>query len=246
MDTSTDMAGKGFDRLWDDFYARFEDRYRGSEDEMTARFRQRFTARLAAHAARFPGGRVHDLGCGRGEFLDVCKEAGFTTFGADLSGVFVDTCKRKGHTVEVRDLLSYLVSRTDDSAALIGSFHVVEHCPPEYFLRAIREAHRVLAPGGVLVVETPNINSMFVAARQFYLDPTHMRPVHPDFLQFMFEDAGFVDLELVGHAPLPAPACAHLSDALEGEASKEAAKIEHWLYGPQDILCFGTKRSPAS
>jgi O-antigen chain-terminating methyltransferase len=241
MDPHIDTPAQGFDRLWDDFYARFEERYRGSEEAMAERFRHRFAGRLLEHAKRFPGGRVHDLGCGRGEFLDVCREAGFTTCGVDLSGVFVEQCRVKGHEVDVRDLLSYLATRTDGSAAVIGSFHVVEHCPPEYFLRAIREAYRVLAPGGFLVIETPNTYSMFVAARQFYLDPTHLRPVHPEFLQFMYEDAGFRNIELVGHAPLPSPPRACLSAALTGEASVEAQKIEEWLYGPQDIQCFGTK-----
>lgn len=170
-----------------------------------------------------------DLGCGRGEFLSIARDYGFTAKGIDFNKEAVARCVDQGFEVTCGDLLSSMTKSPNDSCQLLTSFHVVEHCSAKYVLEVFREAYRILATDGLFVVETPSLYSLWASARQFYLDPTHERPVHPEFLRFMGEDIGFRDIQLMEFDEAEGP------DIATFPGGDEVEPLKKWLYGPMDL-----------
>jgi O-antigen chain-terminating methyltransferase len=169
-------------------YVEFEARFRGTSDEIERR--------LTRYLPLFDGtGEVLDLGCGRGEALDLLGRNGISARGVDASERMVEICRSRGLRAEAGDAAEVLARTAAGSLRGVVSFHVVEHLRPEVVERLVRLAFRALTPGGVLALETPNPLSLVVAARNFWLDPTHLRPVHPDALQSLCERAGFGSVE---------------------------------------------------
>jgi O-antigen chain-terminating methyltransferase len=170
-------------------YGRFADRFRGSEDYV--RNGQRF------YVPYFAGrGNVLDLGCGRGEFLDLMREAGVNARGVDTSRGSVDLCHYKGLNAEVADLFTHLADLPELSLDGIFCSQVVEHLPPERLPELIRLASSRLEPGGVMATETPNPECLAIFASHFYLDPTHARPVPHALLAFYMEEYGLGRIEV--------------------------------------------------
>ena len=170
-------------------YGRFADRFRGSEDYV--RNGQRF------YVPYFSGrGNVLDLGCGRGEFLDLMREAGVKARGVDTSRESVDLCRYKGLSADVADLFTHLADLPELSLDGIFCSQVVEHLPPERLPELIRLASSRLEPGGVMAVETPNPECLAIFASHFYLDPTHARPVPHALLAFYMEEYGLGRIEV--------------------------------------------------
>lgn len=181
-------AASGFD------YARFEERFRG--DEAYVSTNQEF------YLPYFEGARrVVDLGCGRGELLALLTERGVDVAGVDLDPEALAACREKGLTVEQADLFDFLTRQADESWDGIVSAHVVEHIPPLELPRLMELAHRKLRPEGVLALETPNPRCLAIFAGDFYLDPTHQRPVPPALLDFLLREAGFGRVETVERHP---------------------------------------------
>lgn len=172
------------------FYRAFEDRYRGSRAEIGARLAAYapFLRPLAALAAP---ARALDLGCGRGEWLELLAEHGLAGHGVDLDAGMLEACRERGLDVELGDALACLRAQPAASLALVSAFHLVEHLPFELMQELIAEARRVLLPGGLLILETPNPENLTVGATSFYLDPTHQRPLPPALLDFAVGFAGF-------------------------------------------------------
>ncbi len=165
-------------------YLELEKRYRGTEGEIAER--------LAAYLPFLRGkGEVLDLGCGRGEALAVLTAAGIAARGIDTSARMVATCRQRGLEAEEGDLFAGLAAVPLATLGGVVSFHVIEHLEATALDRLVRLAFRALQPGGVLVLETPNPLSLVVAARNFWLDPTHRRPVHPESLALSCRLAGF-------------------------------------------------------
>jgi len=178
----------------DEKYLEFEDRFRGREEDIAER--------LEPYLEILQGrGEVLDLGCGRGEALAVMSERGITCSGVDSNVEMVDRCREKGYQAEVGDLFTALAARGEASLGGIVSFHVIEHLPTADLERLTRLAWRALAPGGVLVLETPNPLSVVVGASRFWIDPTHKRPVHPESLKTMLELTGFDPVERIDLQP---------------------------------------------
>lgn len=118
-----------------------------------------------------------DLGCGRGEWLQLLTDHGFVVSGVDIDNGMLQAAREKGFDVTLGDLLGYLESLADDSISVLSAFHVLEHIPFEDIQVFFKEAMRVLVPGGVLIAETPNPENIDVANSIFYLDHTHLRPI---------------------------------------------------------------------
>ena len=170
-------------------YARFAERFRGSEDYVKKG--QRF------YLPYFTGRReVLDIGCGRGEFLELMREAGVPARGIDLSRESVEVCRRKGLQADAADLYTHLADLPEASLDGIFSAQVVEHLPPERLPDMIRLAASRLERDGVLAIETPNPECLAIFASHFYLDPTHARPVPHALLSFYMEEYGLGGIEV--------------------------------------------------
>jgi len=226
---STELA-----RAWrEQEYLELEERYRGTQEEIADRF--------DVYLEYLPGsGKVLDLGCGRGETLEVLGSAGYEARGVDLSGQMVALCREKGLQAEEGDLLAVLEAQDEGSLTAVVSLHVIEHLPPPVIERLVRLSWRALEPGGVLILETPNPLSLVVAARNFWLDPTHQRPVHPESLEALLRSVGFDDLERLelrafdDAERLPEIAL----DGLDA-ATRELADRVNRLRDQMDALVFG-------
>ena len=177
-------------------YVDLELRHRGSEAEIAER--------IAAYLPYFSeGSKVLDLGCGRGEALDVLHSENISVHGIDSSGEMVARCLEKGLSAERADLFDYLEGVDEGSLGGVVSFHVIEHLPPESLAKLVRLAWRALHAGGVLILETPNPLSLVMSARNFWVDPTHVRPVHPAGLENTFRAAGFEPVHRIDLHPFP-------------------------------------------
>lgn len=177
-------------------YLALERRFRGTEEEIAERI-SRYLPWLEGR------GEALDLGCGRGEALELFTRHGIPARGVDSSASMVEECRRKGLEAEVEDLFQALVVTPAGTLGAVVSFHVIEHLPAESLDRLVRLAWGALQPGGVLILETPNPLSVVVAARNFWLDPTHRRPVHPESLKLSYEQAGFDPVERLDLRPFP-------------------------------------------
>jgi O-antigen chain-terminating methyltransferase len=179
------LAGAIADR----HYLELERRHRGTPAEIRER--------LAVYLPLLAGKRdVVDLGCGRGEALALLREHGLNAAGVDESTEMVRRCREQGLDAATGEALAFLRARPAASLDGVVSFHVIEHLPREILDALVRESWRVLRPGGILVLETPNPLSITVAASHFWRDPTHLRPLHPDALRLLAEQAGFASVEI--------------------------------------------------
>jgi len=171
-------------------YADFERRFRGSSAEISARL-----AKYILHFAA--GGEVLDIGCGRGEFLALLRESGRRPLGLDLSDSMLEEARERGLEAIKADALQFLQGRPDDSLDGVFSSQVIEHFEPEYLRRVIAECFRVMRPGAVLLLETINPLSLFALSRIYFLDPTHQRPLHPEYMRYLLENSGFHAVEIL-------------------------------------------------
>jgi SAM-dependent methyltransferase len=173
-------------------YLAIEDRFRGDPAFVRERQKRYLATVEAAVDADRP---LLDLGCGRGEWLGLLADAEIPARGIDSNATCVGECIAAGLDASYDDLVGFLAASEDDSVGAITMFHVVEHLPFATLDHVLAECARVLAPGGVLVAETPNALNLRVAATTFWLDPTHVRPLHPMLLRLLGERAGFARIE---------------------------------------------------
>jgi SAM-dependent methyltransferase len=172
------------------FYKAFEDVYRGPREEVASRLRQ-YLPFLQPLKAATGQPKAVDLGCGRGEWLELLDSLGFEYEGIDVDQDMLETCRAIGLNARKEDAHDYLELQPDESLDLVTAFHVIEHMTFDQMSAVIANAFRVLRPGGLLILETPNPENLVVATLSFYLDPTHIRPVPPLLLQFYVEYSGF-------------------------------------------------------
>jgi O-antigen chain-terminating methyltransferase len=177
--------------MYDKLYLDFESLYRGTRqqvgDALTA-----YADLLAppAGSARTPPGAI-DLGCGRGEMVRYLGQLGYAATGVDLNRVAVDCCLAEGLRAVHADALSYLEQVAPGSVPVITSLHLVEHLSHEELFRLLQAALKALAPGGLLLLETPNPRLLLVGAGDFYRDFTHVKPLFPDTLRFLLDYFGY-------------------------------------------------------
>jgi O-antigen chain-terminating methyltransferase len=219
---------------YDSLYAAFEDVFRGSREEIKAK-QSVYLPLLREHKIGSPKMPILDLGCGRGEWLELLKEDSLQASGIDCNETAVQYCKSAGLDVIYGDALSSLGTLRDASIGAVTSFHMIEHLPFEVTLALVDEALRVLKTGGILILETPNPQNMLVGAHTFYLDPTHLRPLPSAMLRFFVEARGFCNVHV--RELNPYPASMRLADDGKGLASR----LNDYLYGPQDYSVIGQK-----
>jgi SAM-dependent methyltransferase len=212
-------------------YAAFEDTFRGSFELIKDRAREYLGDVLAVEHS----GTVLDVGCGRGEWLEVLKEAGIEAYGVDLEEEFVMRCVDRGLDARREDALRHLSVLAEQSLAAVTAFHLVEHLPTGMIVELIDLSARALPPGGLLIIETPNPENLVVGSSTFYIDPSHLRPLNPYFLEFLVASRGFVEVDLRFKHPAPAlrppdddaPWAADLLPVLE--------TVNERLFGGQDF-----------
>ncbi len=225
-------------------YLELERRYRGSEEEIAER-----VAAYLPVLEKAPG-TVLDLGCGRGEALEVFRGKGIEVRGVDTNAEMVARCQAKGLDAEEGDLFAHLSGLEEASLGAIASFHVIEHLPAEAVARLVRLAWRALKPGGVLILETPSPLSLVMSARDFWIDPTHRRPVHPASLEVAFREAGFEPVSRVDLHPFPTTE--HLPEIDLAELPAEQRELgdhvnrlrdllDDLLFGHRDFAMVGKK-----
>jgi O-antigen chain-terminating methyltransferase len=180
----------------DSTYTAFENRFRGAREQV--RTRQQDYVDLFQNQAP-----VVDLGCGRGEFLDLLQAAGIGARGVEGNANVVRECRGRGHEVVHGDLVEYLQAQGPGSLGGVFAAQVAEHLPPPVLGTLLAEAHRTLRGGGVLLLETPNPASALAFHDVFIRDLTHERPLHPETLRYMAAAAGFSDARIDMRTPVP-------------------------------------------
>ena len=236
--TKPEDAGRALSELEPEFdYAGFEERFRGHEEDIKARQR----LYLPYFEGRAP---VLDIGCGRGEFLELLRERHIDGRGVDADLDMVLLGRDKGLDVVMQDGLTCLAALPDDSLGGVFGGQLVEHLPSRQIIELVKLCHRKLAPGGVLILETPNPQCLMVFADSFYRDLTHLQPIHPDTMQFLLEATGFRDVEVKFSGPVdPAMRLPSLRGAeaeLEG-FNRGIERLNALLFGFQDYAVIGRK-----
>ena len=201
-------------------YSLFEERFRG--DLAAVARKQRSYVELL----RGLPGPVLDVGCGRGEFLSLLRAEGIPASGIELSPIAAAQCLAAGLDVVEADAAADLPGREPGRLGGITAFQVVEHWRPETLFAFLLSARRAVAPGGVLIAETINSDSLS-ALKAFFLDPSHVRPIPPETLHFMVGAAGFVDASIEYRGELPPGE--RLAETTENDRI-----LNRLLFGPQD------------
>jgi O-antigen chain-terminating methyltransferase len=225
--------------------------FRGTEAEI----RHRLDHYLEALGAAPP---VLDLGCGRGELLLLLREAGIEAAGIEGDAAVANASRRRGLDVIEGEVLSVLESMPDASRGAVTAMHLFEHLEPEALLWVLAEIRRVLRPGGLLIVESPNPHSLRVGAALFWVDPTHRRPLMPETLELYLRTSGFeVDRRELLH---PFPADQLFADAAGGPANDDrpevaavaagldrlAHRLDDLVNGPRDFAVWARKPAQSS
>ena len=214
--------------LLDAFYVALEDEFRGSREEI--RNRLKVYLPLVEAVGNHP---IVDLGCGRGEWLELLRESGYVSTGVDLNRVMIEQCQAKGIEIVESDLVAYLQSLPDASVGAVTGFHVIEHLPFKVLIQLFDETVRVLRSGGVAIFETPNPENLLVGCCNFYLDPTHQHPLPSQLTQFVARSQGLSAVEILYLHP-----SAELQKVPKDAIAQRFGK---YFYGAQDYAVIGYK-----
>lgn len=236
------------DRQLDYAYVLFEHAYRG--DEATLKGRQAEYLPYFQHQAN-----VLDIGCGRGEFLELLQEQNISAYGLDMNRNMVEYCRKKGLRVEHMDMISHLQSLDDNSLGGIFAAQVVEHRTPSQLSQLLQLCFQKLKPQAYLVLETQNPTSIY-ALSHFHRDLSHEKPIHPDALEFLAKISGFQETRITYKTPFPRE---HLLQELQESTGADdvlrenIARLNHnirqlntLLYGYLDYAVIAQKTMPFS
>ncbi|NYS60352.1 methyltransferase domain-containing protein [Vreelandella salicampi] len=229
-----ESAGLLSQARFDAYYLAFEDACRGSEEDIR---RHLMNYQPLLEAAHHVGNQAMDLGCGRGEWLALLQEHGFTPHGVDLNEAMVEHCRKRGFNVTYADAIAALRQQPDNSHALVSGFHIAEHLPFDVLYTLVDEAQRILKPGGVMLLETPNPENVLVGSHTFYHDPTHRNPLTPTAMTFLLTYHGFGDVHIQRYNPYPESAKVPGDDPL-------TERVNGHFCGPQDFAVVGQKVAP--
>ncbi len=223
------------DTFMEGFYLAFENHFRGSRESIKSRQRPYLQYLNKMAVVKSSPLTVLDIGCGRGEWLELLSEQGYDIKGVDSDLEMVRYVRKKGFYVEYEDALTYLKGLPDKSLDVVTGFHIIEHLPLESLLQLIDEVLRTLHQTGIAIFETPNPENLQVGACNFYNDPTHLHPIPPLVAQFMARQRGFARTSILRLNPYPVD---H-QVAQEGELAK---RFNELMFGPQDYALLAWKR----
>jgi len=216
----------------DALYISLEDQLRGSRAEIIERLRIYVPLLKAARigSEEMP---VLDIGCGRGEWLELLKAEGLSAVGVDTNSIAIAQCRERGFDAREADALAYMLALPDKSVGAVTGFHLVEHLPFDVLMKLLDETARVVKPGGAVVFETPNPQNVLVGSCNFYFDPTHRNPLPSPLLKFLVESRGFARVEVLNLHPAETVPLAGDSELVK--------RFNEYFYGPMDYAVTGWK-----
>src|SRR4051794_18524813 len=221
-------------------YVGFERRFRGDPEVINGVLHDRYAEVLRAHQP------VVDIGCGRGELLELLARDGIEVIGVEPDPGMAAEARDRGITVHEQLASDYLAGVPDGSLGAVISTHVVEHLPLNALVDFLEKSAQKLRPGGVFIAETPNPATLIVLGSHFIMDPTHVWPLHPDLLSFLAESAGFREVRAEFFAPadtlhLPLGNGSDSGDSVLSRRVDEGfTRLNQVLFGPQDYALFAT------
>lgn len=224
----------------DSVYTALETRFRGNREEI----RERLRAYAALFRDRAP---VVDLGCGRGEFLEVLRSANISSRGVETNANAVQECREKDLDVSEGDLLDFLRAQPEGTLGGVFASQVADHLKPAALTALLAEAHRTLRKGGLLLLEAVNPRSVVGLLEAFHRDLTHERPLHPDTLSFLAAAAGFTDVRMELRSPVPPEArlqpvpAEGLPERAGGVLNENVERLNALVYGPMDYALLARR-----
>ncbi len=218
--------------LLDAFYLAFEEQFRGDREDILNRLKV-YLPLIEEAKVGTPETPILDVGCGRGEWLELLRESGYIARGLDTNRVMLDACRARVLEVIEEDVIAHLQSLPDASLGAVTGFHIIEHLPFPVLLKLLDEARRVLKVGGIAIFETPNPQNILVGSHNFYIDPTHLNPLPSPLSKFVLEYAGFSPVEIINLNPY--------EDSFKVSGSELAEVFNNYFYGPQDYAVVGHK-----
>ncbi len=218
--------------LLDAFYAYFDEQFRGSREEIKERLKVYlpFIKNSDVGTKEMP---ILDVGCGRGEWLELLRDHGLLATGVDLNRTLVAQSRELGLEIVEDDLMSYLRGVPDGNLGGVTGFHIVEHLPLETLVKFLDETVRVLKRGGMIILETPNPQNVLVGSCNFYFDPTHRNPLPSEVMKFFVESRGFARVSILPLNPS--------SERPVAGDSELVNRFNRYFYGPMDYGIVGWK-----
>lgn len=232
-DISINQKSNGFSEKLCYDYNKFENKFRGSFSDIEARQK---------HYSQFFFGckNVIDIGCGRGEFLNILKQAGINAIGLDLVEKNIELCIENDTNAKFGDGVDYLNNLADESIDGIFAAQVIEHMKTDILIKFIDLAYKKLEKGSNIVLETLNPQCLMIFAESMYLDPTHSTPVHPETIRFFLEQAGFQDVHIEFFSPSDPNLKMPLLSAYP-EANLSINTLNNLIFGNREYAVIGKK-----
>lgn len=227
----------------DDFYHDFEERFRGSFELIRDR-ESVYVPLIQQHLPDWSKARFVDIGSGRGEWLDILREHGAVDYvGVDLNETQNRLTRQRGHQAMQQDCIAYLKELPEGCVDLISGFQIIEHLPMATIMTLLKESHRVLKKGGMILFETNNPCNLMVGADTFYLDPSHRRPLDPRLMEFLAEYCGFKQVQAINNNshPYSEPIADAQNEPMNRQALERLNSLSWTVFGPQDYALFGVK-----
>ena len=218
--------------LLDPLYVSFEDEFRGTREDIKDRLKVYLPLVQEANAGTEQR-PILDIGCGRGEWLELLQEEGLQARGLDINRILVEQCRDRGMDIIKGDIIEYLRSLPNASLGTVTAFHLIEHLSFKSLMKLLDETVRVLKPGGLAIFETPNPENIIVGACNFYFDPTHRNPLPPAMMKFLAESRGLCRVEIKRLHPYDEVF------RIKDDGSDLAKRFNDFFYGPQDYAVLG-------
>lgn len=225
-------------------YLLLENRFRGAEEEISKR--------LEIYPALFKNSTraILEIGSGRGELQELFKKSSISSYGVELDSAMVEHCASKGLNVKKEDGLAHLTSLADKSLGGVIAIQVIEHLAKKQLENLFSLCAKKVADGGKVIFETINTTSLSALCHNYFRDPTHVLPIHPETIAYMMEVAGLNIIEIKKISPFPKEVMLH-EVSIEGfytprwQSSLETLnqnirQLNDLLYAPQDYFILAS------